>query len=131
MAHGPTPPPAEGRHTTTIKITSPAKGYTGSTYIGPTILDFEDGVATTDVDLSGGIRGYLKVAGYKVDDGGGEQSNKPADVPFDPSEHTVDDVLAHLAGADATEVGRVKAAEAAGKDRKGIAEYEQQDGEGK
>ncbi|MFI8254083.1 hypothetical protein [Streptomyces filamentosus] len=40
--------------------------------------------------------------------------------PFDPSEHTAPEVLAYLADADETEVERVLAAEAAGKNRKGI-----------
>lgn len=41
---------------------------------------------------------------------------------FDPAEHTVDDVLEHLAGADADERGRVLELESQGKARKGVLE---------
>ncbi len=48
----------------------------------------------------------------------------PARAPegglFDPGEHTVPEILAHLAGADETEAARVLAAEQAGQARKGI-----------
>lgn len=49
---------------------------------------------------------------------------RPAD--FDPTEHNVDEVLTHLAGADEAEVERVKAAEAEGKGRSTIASFEPQ-----
>ena len=39
---------------------------------------------------------------------------------FDPDEHTVDEVLAHLAKAEEDERERVLAAERAGKARKGV-----------
>ena len=39
---------------------------------------------------------------------------------YDPSEHTVDEVNAHLADADPDEVDRIIAAERAGKDRSSI-----------
>ncbi|MGN6413789.1 hypothetical protein [Flexivirga sp.] len=42
---------------------------------------------------------------------------------FDPAEHNVDEVLAHLADADAAEVDRVKSAEASGKGRSTIAAF--------
>jgi hypothetical protein len=52
------------------------------------------------------------------------QANDAKDAPstFDPGEHTVDDVLAHLADADDDERARVLAAEETGKARKGILE---------
>lgn len=40
--------------------------------------------------------------------------------PFDPSEHTVEEVVEYLADADAEEKARVLAAEAAGKARKSL-----------
>lgn len=40
--------------------------------------------------------------------------------PFDPSDHTVDEVTAYLDSADDAERDRVLAAERAGKSRKGI-----------
>ena len=42
---------------------------------------------------------------------------------FDPAEHNVDEVLAHLAGADDAEVERVKTVEAGGKGRSTIAAF--------
>ena len=44
---------------------------------------------------------------------------------FDPSAHTADEVTEYLATADPDEFARVKAAEAAGKDRKSVAEFTQ------
>lgn len=41
-------------------------------------------------------------------------------TPFDPGEHKADEVLAYLQGADEAERQRVLAAEAAGKNRKGV-----------
>lgn len=110
----------------TTKITAPDARFTGPTYIGPTILDFREGVASTDVKLQPGTLRYLEKCGYKVDDGDADD-----DGPFDPSKHTVEEVLAYLGGSDedhppvtAEEWDRVKAAEAAGKARKGILEHE-------
>lgn len=101
---------------TTTKITAPVKGFTGSTAIGPAVLDFTDGVAVTDVELQPGTVAYLEANGYKVE---GEESGE-----FDPSAHSAEDVVAYLQTADADEVARVKAAEADGKGRKTIADYE-------
>lgn len=42
---------------------------------------------------------------------------------YDPADHTVDEVLGYFAGTSPEEVARVQAAEAAGKDRKTIADY--------
>ncbi|MES9587813.1 hypothetical protein ABWK57_02765 [Streptomyces sp. NPDC094045] len=47
---------------------------------------------------------------------------EPSRAPFDPGEHDVPAVLAHLADADGTETTRVLTAEAAGKNRKTIME---------
>lgn len=43
----------------------------------------------------------------------------------DPTAHTADEVTAYLATASADEFARVKAAEAAGKDRKTVADFTQ------
>lgn len=51
-----------------------------------------------------------------------EEGEEPAEQ-FDPSAATVDEVLSYLDGADEEEVQRVLAAEAEGKNRKGIADY--------
>lgn len=48
----------------------------------------------------------------------------PADDRFDPGKWNVDDVTAYLADADDAERARVLEAEAAGKARKSIAEWE-------
>ncbi|WP_027933733.1 hypothetical protein [Amycolatopsis thermoflava] len=49
----------------------------------------------------------------------GEQASEGAE-PFDPSDHTVTEVLAYLDGADDVERTRVLDAEKAGKNRRGI-----------
>lgn len=107
-------------------ITAPVKGFTGSTAIGPTVLDFTDGEATTDVDLPEGTIAYLEANGYGVTQTEGDSDS---DGLFDPSAHTVDEVIAYLGGTDGPTVTsdeweRVKAAEAADKNRKGVIEYE-------
>lgn len=56
--------------------------------------------------------------------GMGVQTEPITPVDFDPSKRSQDDVIAYLDIADDDEVQRVKAAEAAGKDRKQIAAYE-------
>ncbi|WAL93994.1 hypothetical protein [Streptomyces sp. Je 1-369] len=53
-----------------------------------------------------------------------EQQPPVTPVDFDPSKRSQDEVIAYLDMADDDEVQRVKAAEAAGKDRKQIAAYE-------
>jgi hypothetical protein len=45
---------------------------------------------------------------------------------YDPGEHTVDEVLAHLADVDQAERDRIVAAETAGKNRKGITDAGQE-----
>lgn len=47
------------------QITSPVSGFTGTTYLGPTRLDFVDGVADSD-DLTDGQKAYLVGAGYGI-----------------------------------------------------------------
>lgn len=106
---------------TTIK--SPQEGYTGTDNYGPLTLEFKDGVATTDKTLSAGHKAYFKKLGFKVS-GSRAQSTESADEgPFDPSKHSVDEVLAYIGVADgadpvtAGEFERVIQAEADGKNR--------------
>jgi hypothetical protein len=99
-----------------MKITSPDSTHTGVDHYGATALTFVDGIADFDGDLPGGVRQYLLGAGYTI---GAE---------FDPSAHTVEEVIAYLGDDKACispdEWDRVKSAEAAGKNRKTIAEHE-------
>lgn len=53
-----------------------------------------------------------------------EDGSQDSPEPFDPTAHKQDEVLAYLADAEPDEVERVKAAEAEGDDRKGIAAFE-------
>jgi len=62
-------------------ITTPVAGFTGRAFIGPAILDFTDGTATYDGDLSDGLRQYLQANGYGIDG--------PA-APAEPEQPTVD-----------------------------------------
>jgi hypothetical protein len=102
-------------------ISSPVKDFTGSTYIGPTVLDFKDGKATTDVTLSAGTIAYLEKRGYKIGEAPAEDEG-----PFNPVRHNVDEVQAYLADADEAERTRVLDAEKARGDkaRKTIVEWE-------
>lgn len=52
----------------TTRITAPDARANGSTYIGPTVLDFRDGVAVTTVALPVATRAYLARRGYTVQD---------------------------------------------------------------
>jgi hypothetical protein len=52
-----------------------------------------------------------------------EEPEDPDVEPYDPTSHTVDEVVAVLQDADADERARIIAAEAAGKARKGITEW--------
>lgn len=58
-----------------VTITTPAVGYTGRSQLGGGItLDFADGTAVYDGELSDGVRAYLYSAGYTVD---GQQVTQP------------------------------------------------------
>jgi len=69
------------------KITSPAEHYTGRSYVGSLILDFEDGVCDYDGELPDGVRSYLLGAGFKVGSAQGRvpESLDGAAVPDDDS----------------------------------------------
>lgn len=66
----------------------------------------------------------VKASAEKAEEGGaeGDGGETPdGDLqPYDPSQHTVDEVAEYLEGADEAERDRVIAAEAEGKNRKGI-----------
>lgn len=102
-------------------ITSPIKGFTGRSVIGPTTVEFKDGTAEVD-ELSDGQRAYLAARGYTVaDEDEGQAEDESA---FDPAKHNVDEVRAYLDGLDDSdpeahdaEVRRIVEAEKAGKNR--------------
>lgn len=78
----------------------------------------------------------LATDGSNVPDGTEEQpeqpeQQKPLGEEFDPSKSTVDEVNEYLANTDAEERERVLAAEAAGKNRKGIVDAATTSEEGK
>ena len=52
-----------------------------------------------------------------------KEASPTGEVLFNPAEHKAEDVIAYLSSADADERARVLAAEAEGKDRKGIREW--------
>ena len=121
-----------------IEITSPIKGHTGASSFGPLTLSFVDGVATVD-SLSKGHRAYLKGAGYKIGKDSAEKTEPNSGAPelFDPNQHSVEEVVAYLSGANpkyppitVEEWDRVKAAEAAGKNRATIANHQAVNAEG-
>lgn len=72
-----------------MQITSPVKGYSESTEVGPYIFDFKDGVAQYDeskhLPLNDGVKRFLKDSGYGL---GSEAatSPEPAPEPADPRE---------------------------------------------
>lgn len=114
-----------------ITITSPVEGYTATTEFGPLKLEFVDGVTTTDQPVSEGHFAYFRDHGFGIELDAEEKNDGNKEDPFDPSKHSVEEVLAYLGGSDADhppvtseEWDRVKAAEAAGKARKSIADWE-------
>lgn len=79
-----------------MKITSPAKNYTGTSTYGPTILQFKDGTATHDGDLPHGVRLYLQSAGYGIDSAPETPNEVP---PADPRDLTNERVGTELRDA--------------------------------
>jgi hypothetical protein len=101
------------------EVRAPLAGFTGNV-VG---IDFQGGTGEFDDNNDAGrsARAYFERAGYRMDPLEAAQPDPeppppPADV-FDPSAHTVEDVLAHLDAADADEAARVLDAEEAGKNR--------------
>lgn len=100
------------------EIHTPVKGFTGKV----AGVQFTDGVGeTTDT----AALAYFERHGYDIV----PDFSTPDPEPFDPSAHSVEEVLSHLQGIDDAdpeahdaEVVRVLAAEKAGKNRKGIVE---------
>ncbi|MBK3631567.1 hypothetical protein JHN52_01045 [Streptomyces sp. MBT97] len=77
--------------------------------------------AAADVDALTNLgHGQAPAVGF----GMGVVTEPVAPVDYDPSKRSQDDVLAYLDQVDDEEVARIKAAEAAGKDRQKIAAYE-------
>lgn len=81
-----------------MKITSPVK-FSGRTYIGPLILDFEDGVASHDGELAEGIRSYLESNGYGIGSKMKPAAPEKTPAPPDPRDHTVEQVGSKLRDA--------------------------------
>jgi hypothetical protein len=114
-----------------FKVTAPAAGYEGM--VGN--VRFVDGEASIDEDRNPAELAYCRGAGYRVEDAkqapdnsgqaeasqDGGEGQDGGDKPFDPADHNADEVLAYLNEADEAEAVRVLDAEAAGKDRRGIA----------
>lgn len=69
-----------------MKITSPIDGFTGTTYLGPLTLEFQDGVAEAD-DLSDGARLYLTQNGYGL---GSKQPSPVEDASARPDSRDYD-----------------------------------------
>lgn len=101
------------------EVRAPLAGFTGNV-VG---VDFLDGIGEFDDNNDAGrsARAYFERAGYRMDAIDDEVlspvEDDGDDDPFDPSAHTVEEVLAHLDTADADEAARVLDAEEAGKNR--------------
>lgn len=105
-----------------IKVSAPLSGFTGN-IVG---VDFKDGTAEVDTDTDAGraAYAYFDRAGYRMDratgpeqDPGTPSAPNDDDEPYDPAEHSVDEVLAHLDAVTYEEAARVLDAEAEGKNR--------------
>lgn len=102
-----------------MKIKAPFKGYTRETTIGAVTLTFNDGVAHVE-EISDGMRAYLDSRGYEVIEG--EEDEQSETDEFDPSKHSVQDVMTYLNSEGITEEERerVLTAEREGQKRKTI-----------
>lgn len=128
------------------RITTPVQGFTGvsagvnftlgvAEIEAPILPDLPEGKELTreeraereEIAQSESLRqvNYFRAQGYGVeelDERFEDLVDEDDDEPFDPSEHDVPEVLAHLAEADEDEQARVIAAERDGKNRKTITE---------
>lgn len=96
-----------------FEIKNPA-GKANSSAYGGQVLNFDStGVARVEA-LDPRMNRWLRLAGYSVTEIDAEA------VSFDPSEHTVSEVMEYLADANDAERERVLAVEAEGKARKSI-----------
>lgn len=101
-----------------IQIINPGRVPGRSSY-GGTVLNFNsDGVAEI-AQVSPGLERWLRAAGYDLVDLDSPEAKKNA-IQFEPSNHTVEDVLEYLASASETERTRVLNLEADGKARRTI-----------
>lgn len=85
--------------------------------VGPGGVVFADGVGQTDDE---DVLQYCRDAGYEVTDGPAHHTHVHVSLAFDPADHTVPEVLAHLRDSDDEEQARVLALEADGKARQTI-----------
>ncbi|WP_405676904.1 hypothetical protein OG292_19880 [Streptomyces sp. NBC_01511] len=109
---------------TAFQVEAPVRNYTGDVAGVP----FQKGTGHVADDTKGGRAAleYFRRRGYGVTavEGVGAEVATPSDPPvtvppaeFDPSEHSVEDVLVHVGEADYAEALRVLDAEAFGKNR--------------
>jgi hypothetical protein len=117
-------------------VTAPVAGFSGES----AGVAFKDGVGRVNDNTKEGRAAieYFRRRGYTLTPEGADEEPETAeqetpdegDVPFDPSKHNVDEVMAYLDTLDRdTDKGddefvRVIAAERAGKDRKTITDKE-------
>lgn len=107
-------------------IYSPNTSYSGrAEFGGGLVLEFRDGVAVPNTEVSQGHLAYLRATGYRVEDSApeGAETTPVSDPGYDPGAHTVAEVIEYLDQATDEERERVVKAEAEGQDRKGIREY--------
>ena len=100
-----------------FKITAPIKGINGPTTFGTVPVNFMDSVGYAR-EVPAAVRAYLDSAGYKVEQ---TDTDDAVQAP-DYAGMNVDEFVAAYADADAETRAAMLDAEAAGKDRKGIAE---------
>lgn len=74
-----------------MKITSPIKGYSETTEVGPYTLSFKDGVAEVE-NLNDGAKAWLKANGYGVGSTKAKRPDDPTPEPTDPRKVTVEQV---------------------------------------
>ena len=111
-----------------IQIINPGRVAGRSAY-GGTVLNFNsDGVAEI-AQVSPGLERWLRAAGYDLVDLDNPAAKQEA-IQFEPTNHTVEEVLEYLASASETERTRVLNLEADGKARRtilGAVEHESED----
>lgn len=71
-----------------MKITSPIKGFSETTEVGPYTLSFKDGVAEVD-DINDGAKAWLKANGYGVGSTKAAAPDAPPE-PLDPRKEAAD-----------------------------------------
>jgi len=99
-----------------FEIHNPSGKKNTSAYGGQVLNFDENGIARVD-QVRPALEQWLRAAGYRVVDTDAHPEQKAV---FEPAEHDVKTVLAHLADADETERARVLDAEKAGQSRVSI-----------